>query len=256
MDAQSQRVARWLEETDEEEENDLEDLPSSEDEEDCCLEERHDSESEQESDVGEQIIPDTPSALQPLSESSSDEDVPLANLRIYKSKSASPTVILSPSPQKSIPTTNTISTRPEIDNTSCKRLNQHENINQYYNLEEPYIDGIAPLANEFVLESISNNNHEETITTPILPCSSTSVASANVINLPTPPIASENNKVVAPEIEATVSQPLLVTESNHKPRKRQRNMDMWTKVKIKKLRNIGAQPQKCMREPCAEAEVF
>ncbi|CAG4942305.1 unnamed protein product [Parnassius apollo] len=87
MDAQSQRVARWLEETDEEEENDLEDLPSSEDEEDCCLEERHDSESEQESDVGEQIIPDTPSALQPLSESSSDEDVPLANLRIYKSKS-------------------------------------------------------------------------------------------------------------------------------------------------------------------------
>ncbi|CAG4953104.1 unnamed protein product [Parnassius apollo] len=88
MDAQSQRVARWLEETDEEE-NDLEDLPSSEDEEDCCLEERHDSESEQESDVGEQIIPDTPSALQPLSESSSDEDVPLANLRIYKSKSAS-----------------------------------------------------------------------------------------------------------------------------------------------------------------------
>ncbi|CAG5022962.1 unnamed protein product [Parnassius apollo] len=87
MDAQSQHVARWLEETDEEEENDLEDLPSSEDEEDCCLEERHDSESEQESDVGEQIIPDTPSALQPLSESSSDEDVPLANLRIYKSKS-------------------------------------------------------------------------------------------------------------------------------------------------------------------------
>ncbi|CAG4952677.1 unnamed protein product [Parnassius apollo] len=171
-------------------------------------------------------------------------------------KETSPTVILSPSPQKSIPTTNTISTRPEIDNTSCKRLNQHENINQYYNLEEPYIDGIAPLANEFVLESISNNNHEETITTPILPCSSTSVASANVINLPTPPIASENNKVVAPEIEATVSQPLLVTESNHKPRKRQRNMDMWTKVKIKKLRNIGAQPQKCMREPCAEAEVF
>ncbi|CAG5019536.1 unnamed protein product [Parnassius apollo] len=84
---ESQRVARWLEETDEEEENDLEDLPSSEDEEDCCLEERHDSESEQESDVGEQIIPDTPSALQPLSESSSDEDVPLANLRIYKSKS-------------------------------------------------------------------------------------------------------------------------------------------------------------------------
>ncbi|CAG4939198.1 unnamed protein product [Parnassius apollo] len=28
-------------------------------------------------------------------------------------------------------------------------------------------------------------------------------------------------------------------------------MDTWTKVKTKKLRNIGAQPQKCMRDPCA-----
>ncbi|CAG4962968.1 unnamed protein product [Parnassius apollo] len=112
-------------------------------------------------------------------------------------------------------------------------------------VKEPYIDGIAPLPNEIVLESISNNDHEETITAPILLCSSTSVASANVINLPTPPIKSENNIVAAPEIEATVSQPLLVTEGNYKPRKRRRNMDTTRPLRALNLNDIVDELERC-----------
>ncbi|CAK1579646.1 unnamed protein product [Parnassius mnemosyne] len=58
MDGQSQRIVRWLEETDEEDDDNLADLSSSEDEVDCFIEETHDSESEQESDVEEQAIQD------------------------------------------------------------------------------------------------------------------------------------------------------------------------------------------------------
>lgn len=134
---------------------------------------------------------------------------------------ASPTVIFVPSPYMPITTANTTTTGSETTETPYTNI-----------LAESFIEGITPLPNETLPEQLSISNQGESITHPGLECASSSV-------------------FLATEPEATVSQPLLVTEGNYNPRKRQKNTDKWAKVEQKKLRNTGMQPQKHMMNPCA-----